>query len=177
MRVISGRLGGRNFDSPQGHRTHPMSEKVRGALFNSLGDIEGLTLLDPFAGSGAFSIEAISRGAKSATAIDVDKNANNILKKNIESLKIIDSIKPIRANASAWSNRHQNEQFDLVLCDPPYDDIQYRVIRKLTKHVKQGGIFTISLPGNHENLSLDGFDIVKIKDFVDAQLVFYRRIS
>ena len=60
MRVISGKFGGQLFDAPKGHRTHPMSEKVRGALFSVLGDISGLTVLDAFAGSGALSIEAIS---------------------------------------------------------------------------------------------------------------------
>ncbi len=55
MRVISGFLGGRNFESPHGHRTHPMSEKVRGAIFGALGDIKGLTVLDAFSGSGRIS--------------------------------------------------------------------------------------------------------------------------
>ena len=53
MRVISGWLGGRIFESPHGHRTHPMSDKIRGAVFGVLGDIKGLTVLDAFAGSGA----------------------------------------------------------------------------------------------------------------------------
>ena len=69
MRVIAGRLGGRLFDSPHTRRTHPMSDKARGALFNMLGDIEGMHVLDPFAGTGALSFEAISRGAASALAI------------------------------------------------------------------------------------------------------------
>jgi 16S rRNA (guanine966-N2)-methyltransferase len=72
VRIIAGSLKGRTFSEPHGHRTHPMSEKVRGALFNALGDIEGLTFLDAFAGSGALSFEAASRGAKSVIAIDKD---------------------------------------------------------------------------------------------------------
>jgi 16S rRNA (guanine966-N2)-methyltransferase len=79
MRVIAGFLGGRNFDSPGGHRTHPMSDKVRGAVFGVLGDIKGLSVLDAFAGSGALSIEAVSRGAKYAVAIDVDKRAHAVM--------------------------------------------------------------------------------------------------
>ena len=60
MRIIAGTLGGRNFDS-KSQATHPMSEKMRGALFNVLGDIDGLKVLDCFAGSGAIGFEAISR--------------------------------------------------------------------------------------------------------------------
>ncbi|MCB6771180.1 RsmD family RNA methyltransferase, partial [Veillonella atypica] len=49
MRIIAGQLGGRTFDAPRGHRTHPMGDKIRGALFNILGDISGLTVFDAFA--------------------------------------------------------------------------------------------------------------------------------
>ena len=55
MRIISGRLGGQHFDTPTNSRTHPMSDKARGGLFGTLGDIEGLTFLDAFAGSGGLS--------------------------------------------------------------------------------------------------------------------------
>ncbi len=177
MRIIAGWLGGRTFESPRGHRTHPMSEKARGAIFNALGDIKGLSVLDAFAGSGALAFEAVSRGATSALAIEVDKTAQTIIKQNIETLDIGDRVKSVRANASAWSNRHQDTTFDIVLCDPPYDDIQYKVIRKLTMHLKSAGIFVISLPGAHEKLTLEGLEIVQAKDYGDAQLVFYRRIS
>ncbi len=177
MRIIAGRLGGRTFDSPRGHRTHPMSEKARGAIFNALGDIKGLSVLDAFAGSGAIALEAVSRGASSALALEVDQTAHNVIKQNIDRLAIGEQVKSVRANASAWSNRHQAVVFDIVICDPPYDDIQYKVIRKLTKHLRAGGIFVISLPGMHESLTLDGLEIVQTKDYGDAQLVFYRRIS
>ena len=79
MRVIAGRLGGRNFDSPKTQRTHPMSDKVRGALFNALGDLGGLTVLDAFAGSGACSLEAASRGATEVLAIDINPLQNPYL--------------------------------------------------------------------------------------------------
>src|SRR5580704_8750565 len=103
MRVIAGYLGGRSFNSPGGHRTHPMSDKVRGAIFGVLGDIKGLTVLDAFAGSGALAIEAISRGAKSAVAIEVDKRAHAIIVENIQALGLEARVKAIRAFAGAWS--------------------------------------------------------------------------
>lgn len=177
MRIIAGWLGGRGFDSPRGHRTHPMSEKARGAIFNALGDIKGLTVIDAFAGSGALAFEAVSRGASSALAVELDKSAYAVIKQNIENLGIGERVKCVRANVSAWSNRNQDVVFDVVLCDPPYDDIQYKIIRKLTNHLKSGGIFVISLPGKHEILSLEGLEVVQTKDYGDAQLVFYRRIS
>lgn len=177
MRVISGRLGGRQFDSPAGHRTHPMSDKVRGALFNMLGDIKGLTVLDVFSGSGALSFEAISRGAVASIAVDIDKSANSTVVKNAKSLGLSGQIKAIRANISGWSENNPDELFDLVLCDPPYDSLQLNTLQKLVKHVKPKGLLVLSWPGNLEAPEFVGLEQVSQKSYGDAQLVFYRKIS
>lgn len=174
MRVVSGFLGGRIFDSPKGHRTHPMSEKTRGALFGALGDIKGLTVLDAFAGSGALAIEAISRGAAHAVSVDVDKSAYIVILRNIEKLDLKDRIKPIRANVSAWSNRHPNQKFDLVLIDPPFDNINYKIIRKIGRHLAGNGVMAINLPGKHEPLTLEGMQIAQSKNYGDSKIIFYK---
>src|SRR5689334_12491083 len=114
MRIVAGSLGGRNFKSPSGHATHPMSEKMRGALFNSLTDISGLTILDPFAGSGALSFEAISRGAASAVIIERDRSAQRIIQENIVSLGLEPQASLVTANAHGWL-RNNRETFDLIL--------------------------------------------------------------
>lgn len=176
MRIISGYLGGRNFASPRGHRTHPMSDKVRGGLFGVLGDIKGLTVLDAFAGSGALAFEAISRGAKSAIAIEVDKGAHKTIVNNIEALDLQDRVKAIRAFANAWSTRHQAETFDLVFADPPYDNVPWRDLKHLPRHLNESGILVLSWPGFAEPLKFEGLEIVQQKNYGDAQLVFYRRI-
>jgi 16S rRNA (guanine966-N2)-methyltransferase len=177
MRVIAGYLGGRSFSSPGGHRTHPMSDKVRGAIFGVLGDIKGLTVLDAFAGSGALAIEAISRGAKHAVAIEVDKRAHVIITANIKDLGLEDRIKAIRAFTNAWSTRHQAELFDLVFVDPPYDNIPYRDLKSLPRHLKDGGTLVLSWPGKMEALKFEGLQAVQTKNYGDAQLVFYQKLS
>lgn len=176
MRVIAGFLGGRTFDSPGGHRTHPMSDKVRGALFGVLGDIKGLSVLDAFAGSGALAIEAVSRGASSAIAIDVDKRAHAVITKNITELGIPDRIKAVRAFAGAWSTRHQDQFFDLIFVDPPYDNPPYRDLDSLPRHLKDEGTLVLSWPGNQKPCKFAGLSIVQNKDYGDAQLVFYQKI-
>ena len=176
MRIIAGVLGGRNFDSPKGHRTHPMSEKARGGLFSALGDISDLTILDAFAGSGALSFEAISRGAESAVAIDIDKNAADTIKRNAASLKLAGKVKVIRANASGWSDNNPNEHFDLVFIAPPYDDLQPNLVVKLSRHLEEDGIFVLDWPKNEVLLKIDGLEQIKQKNYGDAQLVFYRKI-
>jgi 16S rRNA (guanine966-N2)-methyltransferase len=177
MRIIAGWLGGRNFESPHGHRTHPMSDKVRGAIFGVLGDIKGLTVLDVFAGSGALAFEAISRGAKTALAIEVDKGAHAIIERNIEELGLVDRVKAVRAFANAWSTRHQAELFDLVFMDPPYDNLPWRDLKVLPRHLAEGGTLVLSWPGKAERLHFEGLKEVKAKDYGDAQLVFYQKIS
>lgn len=175
MRVIAGSLGGRNFDSPRGHRTHPMSDKIRGALFNILGDITGLTVLDAFAGSGALSIEAISRGAASALAIDLDKEAYETVQKNVEALKLNERITVMRKNVAGWSRNNQHMQFDIVLADPPYNDIRPTLLQKLVPQVKPGGLFVLSWPGSEKVRDFNGVQVLSAKLYGDAQLVFYRR--
>lgn len=177
MRIIAGSLGGRSFGSPGGHRTHPMSDKMRGALFGVLGDIKGLTVLDAFAGSGALSFEAISRGAKNALVIEVDKRAHTVITDNIHNLGIEDRIKAVRAFANAWSTRHQAELFDLVFADPPYDNIPYRDLKSLSRHLADNGTLVLSWPGNMAPPKFDGLVTVQAKNYGDGQLVFYQKVS
>lgn len=177
MRIISGFLGGRNFNSPRGHRTHPMSDKMRGSIFGVLGDIKGLDILDAFAGSGALCFEAISRGAKSAVAIEVDKKAHTCIQENIQELGLQDRVKAIRAFANAWSTRHQAQHFDIIFLDPPYDSIPYRDLKHMPRHLKETGVLVLSWPGKAEILKFEGLDVVTYKHFGDSQLVFYKKIS
>lgn len=177
MRIIAGRLGGRNFNSPSNRKTHPMSDKVRGALFGALGDIEGLTVLDAFAGSGALSLEAVSRGAASVVAIDSDKRAQQAIAENIQSLKLGPQIKLIKANCSVWSDNNPDQLFDLVLADPPYDTQPIKAILKMSLHVKPKGLLVLSWPGKQKAPQIENYEIASHKNYGDAQLVFYRRIQ
>ncbi len=174
MRVIAGRLGGREFAAPKGHRTHPMSDKIRGALFNMLGDISGLTVLDAFAGSGALSIEAVSRGAKHAIAVERDKNAVETARGNVISLGVVGQVKVTQANISSWSDNNPERTFDLVLCDPPFDIDNVGLLNKLSRHVVESGTYVLSLPADRDAPELSGLLPAASKDYGDAQLVVYK---
>lgn len=177
MRVIAGSLKGRHFDAPPGHRTHPMSDRVRGALFNALGDVEGLTFLDAFTGSGACSFEAISRGAGAVVALDIDKSAINTVVKNARTLGVDKHFKATQANASGWLRTQPNQYFDVILCDPPYDDLQLNLVQSLSERVVPGGLLVLSWPGKQESPMLEGMEVAHAKSYGDAQLVFYRRVQ
>lgn len=175
MRVIAGKLRGRQFDSPGTHRTHPMSDKMRGALFNVLGDIEGLTVLDAFGGSGALGFEALSRGAAKVVVIEVDRPAHRIIVKNIQALGLHLRAHSINASANAWLSTNPDTTFDIVLCDPPYNDIQPTLLNRLAECVAPGGTYVLSYPGHSKLPMFKNLTIAKQQAYGDGQLVFYKK--
>lgn len=176
MRIIAGSLSGRVFDAPRGQRTHPMSDRVRGALFNALGDIAGLTVLDAFAGSGALGFEAISRSAAHATLIEADKSAQQTITGNIDQLAVQDRVKLVHAKAGSWLATTE-QSFDIVLCDPPYDAVNTTLLTRLADRAKPSGVVVLSLPPKHTVTLADNYDLLQQKDYGDATLSFYRRLA
>lgn len=176
MRIIAGSLGGRTFASPHGHRTHPMSDKIKGALFNILGDLHGLSVLDAFSGSGALSFEAISRGADSCLAIENDRLAQRTISENIRTLGLQRVTKLVSASAQGWYETNPKAQFDIVLLDPPYDHLQQAAVEKLFQAAKDDGIVALSWPGAEQLPNVSGFECSVAKSYGDAQLAFYQRV-
>lgn len=178
LRIIAGKHKGYQLDAPHGHRTHPMGEKIRGALFNMLGDISGLKILDCFAGSGALSLEAFSRGAAGIVAVDNDKSAQLTIQDNIDRLNANKKVKLVKANVGSWVKRDNSGLFDVVIIDPPYDKVNYATLIRLAYATKNQGIVIYSLPNKHE-FSLPEHDFKKLseKSYAAAALVFYRRVG
>jgi 16S rRNA (guanine966-N2)-methyltransferase len=123
MRVIAGAYGGRRLRAPRGALTRPTADRVREALFSILGDLDGLAVLDLFAGSGALGIEALSRGAARAVFVERAAGARAALQANIESLAIEADRFELRALDARTALRAASagaEKYDLVFVDPPY---------------------------------------------------------
>ena len=122
LRITSGTLRGRRIPVPAGD-VRPTSERARQAYFNIIGEpIENARFLDLYAGSGIFSFEAMSRGAKSATAVDLDKWNFEGIAKQCATLGV-----PVRTLAGDVITvlKRLNEPFDIVYADPPYSYGQY----------------------------------------------------
>lgn len=173
MRVVAGKYGGRHLESPRGHLTHPMSEKMRGAIFSALGDIEGLTCLDAFSGSGALGIEAYSRGASSVICIEKNKLAAVVIDRNINNLGLKDHVIAIQSGVESWLKTTINN-FDIIIADPPYDRTKEQTIAFLARRLKPGGVFVLSWPTFLPPPSLGACLLIKHKTYGDAQLAFYR---
>lgn len=174
MRVSGGSLSGRQFDSPKGHRTQPMSERVRSAMFNMLGDVSGLSVLDAYGGSGALGIEALSRGALFVQFVDVDRHAHAAIKANLKALELEDRAKATQANIEFWSKRNAEIKFDLVLADPPYNEVNLSTISLLGTHLKPQALMVLSYPGRESAPTVNGVVVVDNRSYGDAALAFYR---
>jgi 16S rRNA (guanine(966)-N(2))-methyltransferase RsmD len=120
MRVIAGAYGGRELRAPRGTATRPTSDRVREALFSILGDVSGARVLDLFAGSGALAIEALSRGAASATLVDAATGSVATIRRNLASLDIDAEVRHQRALVFLRNARSDGRHYDLVFLDPPY---------------------------------------------------------
>jgi 16S rRNA (guanine966-N2)-methyltransferase len=120
MRVVAGSLKGRTLHPPRGRDTRPTQDRVREALFSILGRVDGARVLDLFAGSGALAIEALSRGAASATLVDSSGHAIAAIHRNLGELEIGAEVRHQTAEAFLARARREHRQYDLVFVDPPY---------------------------------------------------------
>ena len=123
LRVIAGELKGRKLRTARGAKTRPTANRTREAIFNIIAPlIAGARVLDLFAGSGAFGIEALSRGADTAVFVDIDVDSISVLQANIKTLSLESKTKIIRWDLIKNLNCLQTLQktFNLVFMDPPY---------------------------------------------------------
>jgi 16S rRNA (guanine966-N2)-methyltransferase len=125
MRVVGGRLGGRSLKGPRSNDIRPTTDRMRESLFNILAhgmdvDLEGMRVLDLFAGTGANAIEAISRGAAFAVMVDIGTEARGLQRENIEALGLGGLTRIMKRDATRLGEVSPFEPFQLVFCDPPY---------------------------------------------------------
>jgi len=175
LRIISGEFGGRKIDAPDRRSTHAMSERARGAMFNSLGDtVKGGRVLDAFAGSGAIGIEALSRGATTAVFVEKDRIACKIIAKNLTMLDLEQRAQLIRTTVNNWLET-TTEEFDLIFADPPYHDPQFSTVSKLFRLLKPGGTMILSHSGKGEVPFSNEIVVVDNRSYANAHLTYFRR--
>lgn len=145
-RIVAGTHGGRRLRVPEGTGTRPTSDRAREGLFStlqSLLDLEGATVLDLYAGSGALGLEALSRGAARATLVERDPKALAALRANVEDLGL-----PARVVAADVEGhlRTAPEPADLVLLDPPYSSDVEPVLAQLGPWLAAGALVVVERP-------------------------------
>lgn len=123
MRIISGSARGRRLKGPPSHATRPMTDKVRGAVFNSLASLGVFPdrVADLFAGTGAIGIEAISRGAEFADFVDLGREPVAVIRENLRTVGFTDKARVHQMSVNTFIERAK-APVDLVVLDPPYAD-------------------------------------------------------
>jgi 16S rRNA (guanine966-N2)-methyltransferase len=164
LRIIAGSRKGARIFAPKGFDTRPTSDRVREAVFNLVGPVEGLEVLDLYAGSGAMGLEALSRGARHTTFVEADREAAQTIVRNLDKLALQgatvfreDAARRLAADAGA------RRRYDLVLVDPPYRMLP-DVLPMLATH----------LPAV---VSPDGLVVVESDSHDEPELPFPKRTS
>ena len=186
MRITGGRASGIPIKAPKGDITRPATDRMREAIFSSLGNrVEGSRVVDLFAGTGAYGLEAISRGAVRATFYESNRNALACLKQNqqavLKSCKLSSDIVRI-VTGDVYSVGTISEKADLIFIDPPYDTIEERIediFQQAEKHADKDAYVILELPGNLEPEPA-GWQLIrrfgKSKRDAPGAAVFERRI-
>ena len=154
MRIVAGSRKGHRIAAPKGVVTRPTSDRVRESAFSIVGPVEGAAVLDLFAGSGAMGLEALSRGAASATFVEFDRAAAETIVRNLDKLGLEgatvfreDAVGRLATDAAA------GRRYDLVLVDPPYRMLS-RFLPALAEHlpavVSEDGIVVVESEAKEE---------------------------
>jgi 16S rRNA (guanine966-N2)-methyltransferase len=174
VRIIAGEHRGRKIAAPPGLDTRPMLDRVREALFSTLGDrVPDARVLDLFAGSGSLGLESLSRGAGSARMIERNPRTLDVLRANVELLGLSDRARIVRGDAlrvdlwrSMLGGAGDEEGFDIVFLDPPYAMVEEptpravlleRIEELLGTGLRPGGVLVVHAPARSlETLRLRG---------------------
>lgn len=141
MRVITGIARGCRLETLPGDSTRPTAERVKEGLFSAIQfDIPGRRVLDLFAGSGQFGIEALSRGAAACVFVDKNPQATEIVRRNLHTTKLAETAQVLTADAAAFL-AHTQESFDMAFLDPPYAaELLPATLEALEPHMTPGGV-------------------------------------
>lgn len=174
MRIISGKYGGRPVVAAKGSITRPMTDKARGALFDSVGPVENESVLDAYAGSGAIGFEALSRGAAQVVAIERSTRASQAIKSNRLTLGINWGHSLHACSVESWLARDPTAKFDLIVADPPYAQLRADVLEKLGALLNQNGTLVVSKAARDGERNLEGLDLIRQNTYGDTALGFYQ---
>ena len=177
MRVIAGEAKGRRLKAPTSG-TRPMADRMREALFSALGDIEGLRVLDLYAGSGSLGLEALSRGASEAIFVELARDAILKLQQNVEATGLADRSQVEWGDVGAVLSRPAAARVDLIFVDPPYATSSAAVQQDLEAVVTNGwladdGRIVVHRPGKEFSLNPLGLSLAWERAYGQAHIYVF----
>lgn len=178
LRVISGTAGGLHLKSPKRHQLRPTQDRIRQVIFSSLAElIPGARVLDLFAGTGAFGIEALSRGAASVTFVEKAPEAVQCIRDNLAHCRFQGDVR--QADVMTFLDKVPETPFDLVFADPPYlkepglldtDPL----LKKVEPFVSPEGLFVWEHYAGREVENAPGWEVIRHRAYGETGLTFLR---
>ena len=186
MRIIAGKHKSRILKTLEGMNTRPMTDRMKESIFNCIGPyFDDLQVLDLFGGSGALSLEAISRGCAHSVIVDNSRDAIKVISENVNSLKENDKVSIFTADYKLALKRLANDKFDIIFLDPPY---RMNIIGDILKFIldnqminKDGYIICQYVRGNLEKLGIneesfsDSLLVKKNYSFGNSEVLIYQK--
>lgn len=179
MRIISGKYKGRHIISSKNNRIRPTTNRNKEFIFNILnGFVKDARVLDLFSGSGSLGLEALSRGAGSATFVDNSFSSLKILQRNISRIKPKEDYQVVQKNVLTFL-RQNKERFDLILADPPFKwDHYYELIPLafLPGNLSEFGILVLESERTHNiEWETNVYEVIRQKKYDRSIITFFGR--
>jgi 16S rRNA (guanine966-N2)-methyltransferase len=169
VRIVAGSRKGHRIDAPKGTATRPTSDRVRESAFSLIGPVDGASVLDMFAGSGAMGIEALSRGAERAVFVESDRDACRTINRNLDRLRLNATVLCQDALRFLATER---ARYDLVLVDPPYDFDYARLGPYLPRLLDDDGLLVYET-GARTEPEIDGLAVRTSRKYGAARLTLF----
>ncbi len=170
LQIISGKYARRALAQPPSSLTRPVNEKVRGAIFSSLGDeVVGAKVLDIFAGSGALGLEALSRGAESVDFVEKHSRVARVIAQNVDNLGVSGGVQIFTRTAEQFL-RHIKDEYDVILMDPPYADFDIAIVEQAGDLLQYQGTLIVSTSSKVEFEAPARLEVVRQKAYGDSMI-------
>jgi 16S rRNA (guanine966-N2)-methyltransferase len=171
VRIIAGSRKGARIFAPKGSDTRPTGDRVREAAFNLIGPVDGASVLDLFAGSGAMGLEALSRGAASAVCVESDREACRAIERNLAKLGLAGATVLCRDALQMLATGTRT--YDLILCDPPYGFAGHaRLGPYLARALAPDGLLVWE-SGAKEQPEIEGLSVRTSRTYGSARLTLF----
>jgi len=178
LRVISGTAGGLHLKSPKRHALRPTQDRIRQVIFSSLAEqVPGARVLDLFAGTGSFGIEALSRGAAAATFVEQEAEAVQCIRDNLLHCHLQGDVR--QADVAAYLGKPPAERFDLIFADPPYVKSRGRLdddpfLTRLIPFLAPNGLFVWEHYAGQRLENSPLWEVIRHRDYGETGLTFLR---
>ena len=178
LRVISGTAGGLHLKSPKRHALRPTQDRIRQVIFSSLAEhVPGARVLDLFAGTGSFGIEALSRGAAAATFVEQDAEAVQCIRDNLAHCHLQGDVR--EADALIYLEKPPAERFHLIFADPPYvksrgDLDDNPLLAQLIPFLEPNGLFVWEHYAGQRLQNAGFWEVIRHRDYGETGLTFLR---